>query len=143
MELYAKQSTKVLVVGQTPNTNALMLSKMIKTKIPVTNITALTRLDANRAIAQFAAAKKVSPSEVNQLVVWGNGLSETVFADTSMVTVGQQPRANPSHDEQFIKQIQQREKSVMDQLKSGVKAMSMAKAAADHMRDWWCGKCST
>ena len=48
----ARSYTQVIVVGNPANTNAYICAKYAAPKIPATNITAMTRLDHNRAMAQ-------------------------------------------------------------------------------------------
>ena len=43
---------QVIVVGNPANTNAYICAKYATPKIPAENITAMTRLDHNRAMAQ-------------------------------------------------------------------------------------------
>lgn len=50
---FAKSTTKVVVVGNPANTNALIASTYAP-NIPKRNFTALTRLDENRAVTQIA-----------------------------------------------------------------------------------------
>ena len=52
---HASKDVKVLVVANPANTNALIL-KEYAPEIPPENITCLTRLDHNRALAQVSAA---------------------------------------------------------------------------------------
>ena len=51
LDQHAKKSVKVLVVGNPANTNALICSKYAPS-IPKEHITAMTRLDQSRGIAQ-------------------------------------------------------------------------------------------
>ena len=56
---HAKPTTKVIVVGNPANTNALICQKFAP-KIPAKNFSALTRLDENRArglIAQSSSCR--------------------------------------------------------------------------------------
>ena len=56
---FAKPNVKCLVVGNPANTNAAILAAAAKAKVAETNISALTRLDHNRA--QSLAASKMGP----------------------------------------------------------------------------------
>ncbi|XP_050037166.1 malate dehydrogenase, cytoplasmic-like isoform X2 [Dermacentor andersoni] len=88
LDQYAKKSVKVLVVGNPANTNALICSKYAPS-IPTVNISAMTRLDHNRAQAQIALKLKVSSSDVRNVIIWGNH-SSTQLPDVShaFVNVG-------------------------------------------------------
>src|SRR5919106_6275168 len=75
----AADDVKVLVVGNPANTNALILSSNAP-DIPTSQITAMTRLDQNRAVALLAQKLEVGVEEVCDLVVWGNH-SPSMFPD--------------------------------------------------------------
>ena len=126
------------MVGNPANTNALICSRFAAPTIPVTAFTAMTRLDENRARAQVAAKHGVPVSGVRGVYIWGNH-SSTQFPDVANATSG--GKALPfdgSHDAAFIELIQKRGAAVIAARKLS-SAMSAAKAAADHMRDWWLG----
>lgn len=62
----------VLVVGNPANTNALICAKFAAPTIPFENITAMTRLDENRAKALLANKHDVRVSTVENVIIWGN-----------------------------------------------------------------------
>ena len=98
----------------------------------------MTRLDQNRAMAQLAQTNKVRVADVERVVIWGNH-SSTQFPDVSSATIGGNQVPFSKHDESFISLIQKRGAAVIAARKLS-SAMSAAKAAGDHMRDWWQGK---
>lgn len=134
---YAKPNVKVLVVGNPANTNALIASKFAAPKIPLSNFTAMTRLDQNRATAQFAIKNNARVKDVSRVIIWGNH-SSTQFADVSNALVKGEAVQFDGHDDAFISLIQKRGAAVIAARKLS-SAMSAAKAAADHVRDWWQG----
>ncbi|CAG9464991.1 unnamed protein product [Pedinophyceae sp. YPF-701] len=71
LETSAKKSTKVLVVGNPCNTNAMIASAWAPS-IPPENFHALTRLDENRAKSQMAFRAKTHMETISNVVVWGN-----------------------------------------------------------------------
>ena len=75
----AADDVKVLVVGNPANTNALILASNAP-DIPAERITAMTRLDQNRAVALLAQKLGVGVDDVSDLVVWGNH-SPSMFPD--------------------------------------------------------------
>src|SRR6476619_3018973 len=81
----AADDVKVLVVGNPANTNALILAANAP-DIPAERITAMTRLDQNRAVALLAQKLGVGVTEVSDLVVWGNH-SPSMFPDLFNATV--------------------------------------------------------
>jgi len=134
---HSKPNVKVLVVGNPANTNALIASKFASPKIPANNFTAMTRLDQNRAINQFATKNNAKVKDVSRVIIWGNH-SSTQFPDISNALIKGQPVKFEGHDEAFISLIQKRGAAVIAARKLS-SAMSAAKAAADHMHDWWQG----
>ncbi|MBA3746782.1 MAG: malate dehydrogenase, partial [Solirubrobacterales bacterium] len=85
----AADDVKVLVVGNPANTNALILSSNAP-DIPKTQITAMTRLDQNRAVALLAQKLGTGVEDIADLVVWGNH-SPSMFPDLFNATVGGKP----------------------------------------------------
>ncbi|CAL7934257.1 unnamed protein product [Xylocopa violacea] len=140
----ARKDVKVLVVGNPANTNALICSHYAPS-IPKQNFTAMTRLDQNRAQAAIAAYAQVQVDKVKNVIIWGNH-SSTQYPDAAHATVTIQGSTKPvpsaiNNDwlnTTFIEKIQQRGAKVIAMRKMS-SAMSAAKAAADHMRDWWMG----
>jgi malate dehydrogenase len=143
---YAKPTVKVLVVGNPANTNAHICAKFAAPKIPARNITAMTRLDHNRATAQIAIRAGVLAQDVKNVIIWGNH-SSTQYPDVNHATIkkGQEVvEVNKAiNDEkwlqnEFITLIQTRGAQIIKKRKLS-SAMSAAKAACDHMRDWHAG----
>lgn len=145
LDQHAKKSVKVLVVGNPANTNALVCSKFAPS-IPKENFSAMTRLDHNRAKGQIAQRLHVSPADVRNVVIWGNH-SSTQFPDANHATVqlgGKQVKVTEAVNDDayfrgdFVTTVQKRGAAVIAARKLS-SAMSAAKAAADHMHDWWQG----
>lgn len=145
LDQYAKKSVKVLVVGNPANTNALVCSKFAPS-IPKENFSAMTRLDHNRAKGQIAQRLKVSPGDVRNVVIWGNH-SSTQFPDANHATVNmgdKQVKVTEAVNDdayfkgEFVTTVQKRGAAVIAARRLS-SAMSAAKAAADHMHDWWQG----
>lgn len=134
---HSNPNVKVLVVGNPANTNALICAHFAAPKIPSCNITAMTRLDQNRATGQLALQHKVPVSTIKDVFIWGNH-SSTQFPDVSRAKSNGQQLPFNGHDDAFIEMIQKRGATVIN-LRGLSSAMSAAKAAGDHMRDWWCG----
>lgn len=134
---HAKPDVKVLVVGNPANTNAMIAAKYAAPKIPACNFSAMTRLDQNRAAGQIADRMKCSPSCVKRVIIWGNH-SATQFPDVSQATCNGDKVPFEKHDPKFIEMIQKRGAAVIAARKLS-SAMSAAKAAADHMHDWFHG----
>ncbi|XP_070496412.1 malate dehydrogenase, cytoplasmic [Chironomus tepperi] len=140
LNTYAKKDVKVLVVGNPANTNALICSHYAPT-IPKENFTAMTRLDQNRARAQIAQRVGTDISNVKNLIIWGNH-SATQFPDVANGTVDGKAVTDVVDasflQSEFIETVQKRGAAVIAARKMS-SAMSAAKAAADHVRDWWIG----
>lgn len=142
---YARKDVKVLVVGNPANTNALVCSHYAPS-IPKENFSAMTRLDQNRAQAQIAARLGVGIAQVKNVIIWGNH-SSTQYPDAKNASVeldGAQKSVvdavanNDYLNGEFVETVQKRGASVIAARKMS-SAMSAAKAASDHMRDWFAG----
>jgi len=147
MDKYAKKTVKVLVVGNPANTNAFICSKYAPS-IPKENFSAMTRLDQNRAQAQIAAKLGVGIENIRNVIIWGNH-SSTQYPDARFALVKPAQGGAESKfmdqlsdktwlQDQFISTVQKRGAAVIAARKMS-SAMSAAKAASDHMRDWWQG----
>ncbi|ODN02348.1 Malate dehydrogenase, cytoplasmic [Orchesella cincta] len=145
LDKYAKKTVKVLVVGNPANTNALICAKYAPS-IPKENFTAMTRLDQNRAQAQIAARLGVGIESVRNVLIWGNH-SSTQYPDARHALVKKGAEEVKVTDalpdtawlqDQFVTTVQKRGAAVIAARKMS-SAMSAAKAAGDHMRDWWLG----
>src|SRR5215210_3734396 len=79
LNAHAADDVRVLVVGNPANTNALIAQRNAA-DIPPERITAMTRLDQNRAVALLAEKLGVGVENVEDLAIWGNH-SPTMFPD--------------------------------------------------------------
>ena len=137
---HASRDIRVLVVGNPANTNALITSSNAPDINPA-NITAMTRLDHNRAIAQLAQKTNSHVSDVKQMIIWGNH-SATQYPDVNHASVAGKP-ARDLVDEawltgDFIPVVQQRGAAII-KARGASSAASAASAAIDHMHDWALG----
>ena len=136
----ANEDCRVLVVGNPANTNAL-ITMANAPKIKHGNITAMTRLDHNRAISQLAGKTGAATTDIAKMTIWGNH-SATQYPDISQTSVAGKA-ATESIDtdwyrETFIPKVQQRGKEIIE-ARGASSAASAASAAIDHMRDWVMG----
>jgi malate dehydrogenase len=136
----ANKNAKLLVVGNPANTNALILKEF--SGLNPRNITALTRLDENRARNMIARKAGAHVNDVKGVYIWGNH-SATQYPDVNHGTVKGKPIRQVVNDEaylngQFIKDVQQRGAHVI-QVRGGSSATSAARAAGDHVREWFLG----
>ncbi len=133
----ASREIRILVVGNPANTNAL-ITRCNAPDIDARQITAMTRLDHNRAIAQLSAKTGKHVSEIRKMTVWGNH-SATQYPDIDHATIDgapaidQVPREWVTDD--FIPHVQQRGAAII-KARGASSAASAASAAIDHMRDW-------
>ncbi|XP_015172367.1 PREDICTED: malate dehydrogenase, cytoplasmic [Polistes dominula] len=145
IDKFAQKEVKVLVVGNPANTNALICSHYAPS-IPKENFSAMTRLDQNRAQSALAKKLGVKVNDVKNVIIWGNhsstqypdGRHATVTIKNSFKSVPDVLNDNDWLDNTFVEMIQKRGAAVIAARKMS-SAMSAAKAAADHMRDWWLG----
>ncbi|XP_023163930.1 malate dehydrogenase, cytoplasmic [Drosophila hydei] len=145
LDKVAKKDVKVLVVGNPANTNALVCANYAPS-IPRENFSAMTRLDQNRAAAQIASKLGVPISNVKNLIIWGNH-SSTQYPDAShgKILINNEWKDvvdavgdNAYLEGPFVETVQKRGAAVIGARKMS-SAMSAAKAACDHMHDWWNG----
>jgi malate dehydrogenase len=137
---HADREIRVLVVGNPANTNALITSSNAPDINPA-NITAMTRLDHNRAMAQLAAKTGSHVASVRRMTIWGNH-SATQYPDIHQATVDEQPATDLVDQawlaEEFIPLVQQRGAAII-KARGASSAASAASAAIDHMHDWALG----
>ncbi|MEM7430828.1 MAG: malate dehydrogenase [Pseudomonadota bacterium] len=137
---HASRDIRVLVVGNPANTNALITSANAP-DIDAWQITAMTRLDHNRACAQLAAKTGKHANDVSGMTIWGNH-SATQYPDIYHCDVAG-TAASELVDESwladtFIPVVQQRGAAII-KARGASSAASAASAAIDHMRDWALG----
>ncbi|HZD54311.1 MAG TPA: malate dehydrogenase [Woeseiaceae bacterium] len=137
---HASRDVRVLVVGNPANTNAL-ITQANAPDIDPTRITAMTRLDHNRALAQLAAKTGRHVTDIRQVTIWGNH-SATQYPDLDHATVAGRP-ARELVDaswivDELIPLVQQRGAAVI-KARGASSAASAASAAIDHVRDWVLG----
>lgn len=131
------KDVKVCVVGNPANTNAYIL-KANAPNINPRNITALTRLDHNRAMSQLAGKVGGVIGDVKKMVIWGNH-STTQVPDISYATVAGKAAselvdASWAKDE-FIPTVAKRGAAVIE-ARGSSSAASAANAVIDHMATW-------
>lgn len=136
-----KPTTLCLVVANPANTNCYVLSHFAP-NIPRKNFSAMTRLDHNRSCHQIANRLGVHSNDVKNIAIWGNH-SSTQYPDVNHGTVnGNAIRAAVNDDEwlngPFISTVQKRGAAIIEARKLS-SAMSAAKAAVDHVRNWVLG----
>ncbi|MDY0391350.1 malate dehydrogenase [Desulfobulbus oligotrophicus] len=136
----ANPNVRVLVVGNPANTNALICLKNAP-KLNPRNVTAMMRLDHNRAMSQIAEKTGTHSTKVEKVVVWGNH-SSTQYPDISYATADGKAVKGLVDDEwnknDFIPTVQQRGAAII-KARGASSAASAASAAVDHMRNWALG----
>lgn len=137
----ANRNVKVVVVGNPANTNALITANSAPDLDP-RNITALMRLDHNRALSQIAAKTGIHTSKLTKMTVWGNH-SVTQYPDISTLEGNGSP-VWPSIQDQdwyentFIPTVAKRGAAIIE-ARGLSSAASAANAAIEHIRDWVLG----
>ena len=137
---YAKPTVKCLVVGNPANTNAAILLDSMAGKIPPENVTALTRLDHNRATAMVAMKAGVPVSEVEGVIIWGNH-SSTQYPDVRHATVGGVSALTAIADHAYLEgemigKVQKRGAAIIEarKLSSAMYARQPPPRSADRLR---------
>jgi malate dehydrogenase len=136
----AADDVKVLVVGNPANTNALIAAANAP-DIPSGRITAMTRLDENRAVSQLAQKLGKGVEDIQDLVVWGNH-SPTMFPDLFNAKVDGQRAADlvdqDWYENEYIPRVGKRGAEIIE-ARGASSAASAANAAVDHVHDWVLG----
>lgn len=136
----ASPDVRVLVVGNPANTNAAILLANAPGLNP-RQVTSMTRLDHNRALAQVAQKLNVAVGELTQMTVWGNH-SASQFPDVTELLLNGQPVADKLDQDwltgEFIPRVAQRGAEIIE-VRGRSSAASAASGALDHMRDWFQG----
>lgn len=136
----ADKDIRICVVGNPANTNAYILAANAPS-INQRNITALTRLDHNRAIYQLAEKSSTDIASVKKMTIWGNH-SVTQVPDISFTEIAGANAADKVDatwaKEEFIPTVAKRGAAVIA-ARGASSAASAANAILDHMRDWCLG----
>ncbi len=137
---HASRDVKVVVIGNPANTNALITIKNAPDLNPG-QVTAMMRLDHNRALAKLADKTGSSISDVQKLIVWGNH-STTQYPDLHHALVNGKPVMDMIeqnwYENEYIPGIAKRGAEII-KARGASSAASAANAALDHMRDWVSG----
>jgi len=136
----AGDDIRICVVGNPANTNAYILAQNAP-KVKARNITAMTRLDHNRAIYQLAAKTGRQLSEVTKMTIWGNH-STTQVPDISNALVSGEAATslvdNNWAENEFIPTVAKRGGAVIA-ARGSSSAASAANGIVDHVHDWVLG----
>lgn len=137
---HASRDVRVIVVGNPANTNALITIKNAPDLNPA-QITAMTRLDHNRALAQLAAKTGHPVNDIRRLCIWGNH-STTQYPDLHHTTVAGKPALDlvdsDWYENDYIPRVAKRGAEIIG-ARGASSAASAANAALEHMRDWALG----
>jgi malate dehydrogenase len=135
-----KKDTRVLVVGNPANTNAMLLQQF--SGLPTENVHAMTRLDHNRA--RNMLARKIGGVvglDITNLIIWGNH-SPTMYPDVRHATLNGKPLLETLDktwaETTFITDVAQRGTTVI-KTRGLSSATSAARGALDHVHDWFLG----
>ena len=131
----AKTTSKIIVVGNPANTNALIIEKNTK-NIPTENISSLMRLDQNRAKSILSVKTDCRVEQISQLIVWGNH-SATQYPDINNALINNNNEKILSLNDQwisdeFIPRVQNRGAEIIEH-RGKSSAASAASAIYDHI----------
>ena len=134
----AADDVRILVTGNPANTNALITLSNAP-DIPNERITALTRLDHNRAISQLAAKTGARVTDIKKMTIWGNH-SATQYPDIFNAEVNGRNAAETVNDQawienDFIPTVAKRGAAIIE-ARGSSSAASAASATIDAARDW-------
>ncbi|MEZ5080575.1 MAG: malate dehydrogenase [Thermoleophilia bacterium] len=132
----AADGATAVVVGNPCNTNAMIAASRFKRLSPE-SITAMTRLDQNRAATQLAQKAGVPVTAVDNIIIYGNH-SPTMFADFKHATINGTAATEVITDQQwleedFLPKVGKRGAEIIA-ARGLSSAMSAANALIDHVR---------
>lgn len=137
---HASREVKAVVVGNPANTNALIAMNNAPDLAPG-QITAMTRLDHNRALASLAAKTGAPVAAIQRLIIWGNH-SGTQYPDLRHALVEGTPALERVEQDwyrnEYIPKVAQRGAEIIA-ARGASSAASAANAALAHLRDWVSG----
>ena len=137
---HASREVKAVVVGNPANTNALIAMSNAPDLAPG-QVTAMTRLDHNRALASLAAKTGAPVAAIRRLIVWGNH-SGTQYPDLRHALVEGTPALERVerdwYRDEYIPKVAQRGAEIIA-ARGASSAASAANAALAHLRDWVSG----
>jgi len=141
LDLYAHPELRAVVVGNPCNTNALIASSKLK-RLPKSCITAMSRLDHNRALSQLKLRLNVDLSALKNVCIFGNH-SPTMYPYLLSSTVNGENLLQKINDDKWIKgpfttRIQKRGAEIIE-YRGASSAASAGSSALDHIRDWKFG----
>jgi len=136
----ANPNVKCVVVANPANSNTVMLSHFAP-HVKKENITCLTRLDHNRAIAQIAGKTGAKEAEIEGVYIFGNH-SLTQYPCINNIKVRGKPISDFADREwltkTYIPKVQKRGGEILS-VRGGSSVFSAANAVIDHLRDWYLG----
>ena len=132
----AADGATAVVVGNPCNTNAMIAASRFKRLSPE-SITAMTRLDQNRAATQLAQKAGVPVTAVDNIIIYGNH-SPTMFADFKHATINGTAATEVITDHQwleedFLPKVGKRGAEIIA-ARGLSSAMSAANALIDHVK---------
>jgi len=138
---FANRNIRVVVVGNPANTNAMITSHFAP-KIPTKQITAMTRLDHNRGLAQLSEKTNCKVTDIERFAIWGNH-SATQHPDISQCLINGKVAKDVINDDKWVKEtfipaVQQRGAAII-KARGASSAASAGSSAIDHMHDWMLG----
>ena len=137
----AAEDIRIGVTGNPANTNALIAMSNAR-DIPRERLSALTRLDHNRAISQLAHKTGADVSDIKKITIWGNH-SATQYPDIFHAEIKGKNAAEVVNDQSwiendFIPTVAKRGAAIID-ARGASSAASAASATVDAARDWLLG----
>ena len=136
----AAPDLRVVVTGNLANTNALIAQRNAD-GVPPDRVTALTRLDHDRAVSLLARQARRPAGDVTHMAIWGNH-STTQYPDVYHARICGRPAMDLVDDGwvafDFIPQVARRGAAVIA-ARGRSSAASAANATIAHVRDWFAG----
>jgi malate dehydrogenase len=133
----AAHDARVAVVGNPANTNAMIAASQFKRLTP-DRVTAMVRLDQNRAVTQLAKKANVASTAVSDVFIFGNH-SPTMFSAFHLAKINGKPVTDViGHHEWLRAEFQEtvgKRGAAIIAARGASSAASAANALVDHVHD--------
>lgn len=137
IDAVAAHDCRVAVVGNPANTNAMIAASQFR-RLKPENVSAMVRLDQNRAVTQLAKKANVATTAISDLFIFGNH-SPTMFSAFHLAKINGKPVPEViGHHEwlrgEFQETVGKRGAAIIA-ARGASSAASAANALVDHVRD--------
>ncbi|XP_069687092.1 malate dehydrogenase, cytoplasmic-like isoform X2 [Periplaneta americana] len=144
LNLYAKKTVLVLIVGYSANTRAHICS-LYAPSIPYTNFAGLSLFAQNIATTLVSSRLRIKIEDIKDIIVWGN-TTDLIYADLrhAVIKMPLEEKEISAYaaikDDFWIKgEFNNTVRELSFDVTDAKRTVAMSVAAIDHMKNWWFG----